>query len=89
MEKNPMPNDTYQAQVSTPEQDKILDDLREGLRAWLKGAGEQNIDHSLVLTSLMLFTASGVSATNIPKEAFVDLMGRYYDMYKAALKKQS
>jgi hypothetical protein len=82
-------SDTYQAQVSTPEQDKILDDLREGLRVWLKGVSEKGVDHSLVLTALMLFTASGAAATDIPREAFVDLAGRYFDMYKKTLKAQS
>src|SRR5271166_283971 len=43
-------NDSYQAHVSTPEQDKILDELREGLRAWLLDAGKKGIDHSLALT---------------------------------------
>lgn len=84
-----MPNDTYQAQVSTPEQDKILNELREGLSAWLVEAGKKNVDYSLALTALMLFTASGVVGANISKQVFLDLMGRYHDMYQAALKKQS
>ena len=83
-----MPN-TYQAQVTTPEQDKILDELRKGLSWWLVGAGEKNIDYSLALTALMLFTASGAAGAATPREAFLDLMGRYYDMYVTAMKKQS
>ena len=87
--ENPMPNDTYQAHVSTPEEDKIMNELGESLRAWMDGRITKNTDCSLVLTTLMLFTASGVVAANISKEAFIDLMGRYYDMHLAALKKQS
>jgi hypothetical protein len=80
---------TYRAEVSTPEQDKILDDLRVGLREWLGAAADKGVDHSLALTALMLFTASGASTTDIPKQAFIDLMGKYYDAYKTALKAQS
>ncbi len=81
--------ETYRAEVSTPEQDKILDDLRDGLREWLATAAGKGVDHSLALTALMLFVASGASATDIPKQAFIDLMSRYYDAYKTALKAQS
>jgi hypothetical protein len=38
----------------------------------------------------MLFTASGAAShVDIPREAFTDLMGRYFDMYRASLNKQS
>jgi hypothetical protein len=84
-----MPNDSYQAQVTTPAEDKILDDLREGLRTWLLDASNRGVDHSLAITALMLFVASGVAATDIPREAYLDLAGRYYDMYRKTLKAQS
>lgn len=84
-----MPNDTYQAHVSTPEEDKIINELGESLSAWMAGRITKNTDRSLVLTTLMLFTASAAVPANVSKEAFIDLMGRYYDMHLAALKKQS
>ena len=81
---------TYEAQTTTPEQDKILAELNESLTEWLRvQVDDKKIDHSLLLTALMVFTSSAVSATDIPKEAFVDLMGRYYDIYRTKLKAQS
>lgn len=87
-----MPNNTYQAQLSTPEEDKILNELGESLSAWLRerlaGMDQKNA-YSLALTTLMLFTASAGAGSNISKEAFVDMMSRYFDVHRAALKKQS
>lgn len=84
-----MPNDTYQAHVSTPEEDKIINELGESLSAWMADWITKNTDRGLVLTALMLFTSSAAVPANVSKEAFVDVMGRYYEMYRAALKKQS
>lgn len=84
-----MTNKSYQAQVSTPEEDAILAELREGLQAWLKASADKGIEHGLALAALMLFTASGASATDIPREAFIDLMTKYYDIYRANFKAQS
>ncbi len=79
----------YQAHVSTPEEDAQLQHLREGLQEWLKKAADEGIEHGLALTALMLFTASGAAATDIPREAVLDLMGRYYDIYRKNFKAQS
>ena len=84
-----MSDKTYQAKTTTPEQDRVLDELRASLVEWLLKTNEKGIDHSIVLTALMLFTASGVAATEIPKEAFLDMMSRYYDIYRTTLKAQS
>jgi hypothetical protein len=73
---------TYE--TTSPEQDKILAELREGLRDWLIDAGRKGIDHSLALTALMLFTSSGAAGVaSITREEFLDLLGRYFDHYRA------
>jgi hypothetical protein len=73
---------TYE--TTTPEQDKILAELRAGLRDWLLGADRKGIDHSLALTALMLFTSSGAAGVaNITREEFLDLLGKYFDLYRA------
>jgi len=70
-------------ETTTPEQDKILDGLRAGLRAWLLDAGRQGIDHSLAMTALMLFTASGAaSSMSITREEFLGVMALYFDTYR-------
>jgi hypothetical protein len=81
--------DSYEAHVTTPEQDAQLKKLREGLQEWLTKAAEGGVEHGLALTALMLFTASGAASTDIPREAVLDLMGRYYDLYKKSYKAQS
>jgi hypothetical protein len=77
---------TYQAHVSTPEEDATLAELREGLQAWLKASADKGIEHGLVLAALMLFSASGAAATDVSREAFVDLMGKYFDVYRENFK---
>jgi len=84
-----MTKNSYQAHVSTPEEDAQLQRLREGLQDWLKRSADDGVEHGLALTALMLFTASGAAATDIPREALVDLMGRYYDIYRKNFKEQS
>jgi hypothetical protein len=79
----------YEATLTTPDQDLVLDELRASLTEWLIAQANKGVNHSLVLTSLMLFTASGVAPTTISKEAFIDMMGRYYDIYRMALGAQS
>jgi hypothetical protein len=69
---------------TTPEQDARLQELRAGLSRWLTLEAERNTDHRLCLTALMLFTASGVASAGIPREEFLDLIGRYYDLYVSA-----
>ncbi len=70
-------------ETTTPEQDEILADLRAGLRDWLLDAGRRGVDHSLALTALMLFTSSGAAGvTSVTREAFLDLMGKYFDSYR-------
>ncbi len=53
---------TIEVQATTPDQDKKLDCLREGLRVWLEGAAAEGIEHELALTALMLFCASGCAS---------------------------
>ncbi len=73
-------------ETTTPEQDEILAALRAGLRDWLLDAGHNGVDHSLALTALMLFTASGAAGvTSVTKEDFLDLMGRYFDSYRKSI----
>jgi hypothetical protein len=78
-----MAEPTYEVTTTTPEQGKQLDHLRTGLTTWLMQAEQRGIPHEIALTALMVFTASGVASSEIPREAFVDLMGRYYDIYRA------
>lgn len=84
-----MTNKSYQAHVSTPAEDAILAELREGLQAWLKAAADKNIEHGLALAALMLFTASGAATTDISREAFVDMMSKYFDIYRKNFRAQS
>lgn len=69
---------------TTPEQDAQLQELRAGLSKWLTLEAAKDTDHRLCLTALMLFTASGVASAEIPREEFLDLIGRYYDLYMGA-----
>ena len=82
-------SDDTKFDTTTPEQDKILDDLREGLRQWLLRAGERDVEHDLCLTALMLFTASGVASSNIDKDAFLQVMGHYYDAYRKGIEERA
>lgn len=76
---------TIEVQATTPDQDKKLDRLREGLRVWLEGAAAEGIEHELALTALMLFCASGCASNGIPKDELLGVFGAYYDMYKKNL----
>jgi hypothetical protein len=78
-----MTEPTYQVTTTTPLEDQQLEYLRAGLVTWLAQAEQKGIEHNLALTALMLFASSGVAASAIPREAFIDLMTRYYDIYRA------
>ncbi len=70
------------AEFSTPEQDEMIRQLRDRLSAWLARAVLDGYDHSLALTALMMFTASGaVSAKRVEREEFLEVMGMYFDLY--------
>lgn len=76
---------SIEVQATTPEQDKKLDRLREGLRVWLEEAAADGIEHELALTALMLFCASGCASNGIPKDELLGVFGAYYDMYRKNL----
>jgi hypothetical protein len=70
------------AELSTPEQDKAIGELRDRLAAWLAQAAHDGYDHSLALTALMMFTASGaVSTKRVEREEFLEVMAMYFDLY--------
>lgn len=70
------------AEFSTPEQDKVIGELRDSLAKWLAQAALDGYDHSLALTALMMFTASGaVSTHRVSRDEFLEVMGMYFDLY--------
>jgi hypothetical protein len=51
------------AEFSTPDQDKIIGELRQRLVGLIAQAGLDGYDHSLMLTALMLVTSAGAVST--------------------------
>ncbi len=77
------------AEQATPEQDKQLEELQQSLEDWVKAANAKGIDLGVVLTALMLFTASAAAPADIEREEFLDALGKYLDMYRGLMKRQS
>lgn len=69
-------------EFTTPEQDKEIGELRMRLVEWIAQATLDGYDTPLVLTTLMMFAASGaVSSRRVERDEFLKVMGMYFDMY--------